>query len=45
VTLSLTIAEQSGYWLAGVLTMAAAIIVTLVIVMTSRSDQDGPEGP
>jgi hypothetical protein len=41
---STTIAQQSGYWLAGVLTVVAAVIVTLVIVMTSRPDEDGPEG-
>lgn len=44
VTLSLSLAQQSGYLLAGVLTVAAAVIVTVVIVLTSRSGGDGGEG-
>jgi hypothetical protein len=39
------LAQQSGYTLAGALTVVAALVVTVVMVMTSRSDGDGPEGP
>ncbi|HEY6634643.1 MAG TPA: hypothetical protein VI141_03420 [Acidimicrobiia bacterium] len=33
-----TLALDGGYWLAGVLTVIAAAIVTVVILVSSRSD-------
>jgi hypothetical protein len=39
--LSLTLfAQQSDYWFAGVLTVLAAAVVTVVILVSSRSDND-----
>lgn len=32
------LAQQSGYWLPGLLTVIAAVIVTVVILVSSRSD-------
>jgi hypothetical protein len=32
------LAQQSGYWFAGVLTVVAAVMVTVVIILSSRSD-------
>lgn len=32
------LAQQSGYWFAGILTVVAAVIVTVVIILSSRSD-------
>lgn len=32
------LAQQSGYWLSGALTVVAAAIVTVVILISSRSD-------
>ncbi|MGD2101873.1 MAG: hypothetical protein PVG83_06520 [Acidimicrobiia bacterium] len=36
-----SLAQQSTYWLAGVLTVAAAAIVTIAILISSRSGSDG----
>jgi hypothetical protein len=33
-----TLAVDGGYWLSGVLTVIAAAIVTVVILVSSRSD-------
>jgi hypothetical protein len=32
--------QQSGYWLAGILTVIAAAVVTVVILAASRSGRD-----
>ena len=34
------LAQETGYWLAGVLTVAAAVVVTVVILLSSRSDSE-----
>jgi hypothetical protein len=34
------LAQVSDYWFAGILTIVAAIIVTAVILTSSRSDHD-----
>ncbi len=35
-----TIAADGGYWLAGILTVIAAVVVTVVILVSSRSGDD-----
>lgn len=34
------LAQESGYWFAGILTVIAAVIVTVVILVSSRSNHD-----
>lgn len=34
------LAQQGGYWLSGTLTVLAAAIVTIVILVSSRSGND-----
>lgn len=34
------LAQESGYWFAGILTVIAAVIVTVVILVGSRSNHD-----
>jgi hypothetical protein len=38
VDMASVFAQQSGYWLAGVLTLIAAAVVTVVILVSSRSN-------
>jgi hypothetical protein len=40
VVLSTTLLAQAGYWFAGVLTVIAAAIVTVVILVSSRNGDD-----
>jgi hypothetical protein len=34
------LAQETGYWFAGILTVVAAAVVTVVILLSSRSDSD-----
>lgn len=37
----MVLAQETGYWFSGILTVAAAVIVTAVILVSSRSrDED-----
>jgi len=40
VGLPFPLAQTGDYWLAGILTVVAAVIVTAVILTSSHSDQD-----
>jgi hypothetical protein len=40
VGLLFPLAQTGGYWLAGILTVVAAAVVTAVILTTSHTDQD-----
>jgi hypothetical protein len=40
VALTGPFAQQGEYWFAGVLTVIAAVVVTVVMLITSRSDKN-----